>query len=55
MGLLICGIVVVLATAIVIKLFDSEIRKNQWHKALANTAMISGLLMVIGGFILILL
>lgn len=54
MTVLVIGIVLVLGTSIVVKLFDSEIRKNQWSKALVNIAMILGLLMTIGGFILIL-
>lgn len=49
--LVIIGCAMVLVTAIIVKLFDSKIRKHQWSKAAVNVSMISGFVMFIVGLI----
>lgn len=47
----IIGIFLMVATSVVIKIFDKEIRKYQWRKVLANISMISGFLLTIFGIL----
>lgn len=47
----IIGIILMIVTSVVIKIFDKEIRKYQWRKALVNVSMISGFLLIILGIL----
>ncbi len=49
--LAIIGVVLVLADSIVIKLYDAEIRKAQWKKAVASYTFIAGMVLFIVGII----
>ena len=49
--LAVIGVALVLADSIVIKLFDAEIRKAQWRKAVASYTFIAGIVLFIVGII----
>lgn len=51
MTIVLVGFLLVIGDAVVIKLFDDFIRPRMYAKAIANTAMISGLLCIIVGMI----
>lgn len=55
MAALVVGLILIIGVCVVVKLFDDEIRKSKWSKALVNTVTISAMLMVIAGFISLLL
>lgn len=49
--LAVIGVVLVLVDSVVIKLFDTEIRKAQWKKAVASYTFIAGMVLFIVGII----
>lgn len=51
MVMLIAGIIIILVVSICVKLFDDKIRPNHWLKVLVNTSTITGLLLILVGFI----
>lgn len=51
MKMLIGGVILFVAVVIAVKVFDSEIRKEQWRKACVNFATLASLLLLISGFI----
>lgn len=51
--LAIIGAVMVVGAAVLIKLYDSEIRKSQWKKAAINFSVIAGVLLVFVGLIML--
>ena len=50
--LAIIGAAMVLTAAVAVKLFDDEIRKAQWRKAVINFAVIAGIILFIIGIII---